>query len=575
VKDTDMEGKVVSTAREEENHLFRLAVREIFKDDLEEVNMSENARRELLSGTSALLFLHLEGEEELREAVARLNMLLVHTPCRPPPPLLLLSSLPIDQAVGAFCLDQHSVKGVISSYEVITISSDIFDIEQIVRVTGGMDNLVARRPGNPCAGLTRKIIRDFVEDFLSREVFAAWFANLKARQSSDLVDRCPEDLLHLYHAALDHLQQAVRDPQLWEVSWPASELATLGGEQFGLAPPHNWNCPSRLEQMAEVVEQLKLPELEVLETGDWRGQVEQLQHFLGQITPKGQDCTIASATLRSLLAKAYRCDMKRSSTASPGENTIVPPPELLPWTEILHCLVNQRLGLLAGENGEEVVVFREEQLASWKVPEKWGAGLGWGAEHLERTVASVVDETVLEAMEERGESVIVVENKELAKALKREQKQSSRFEALLEEAMADRGPCKNVFSHDFLYNDKDDVEKAEESEKEDEEESRTEFVPLISYISPSLARLVSPLSVMTRQEVVSTGRAPRHSTPRISTELTPRSAPKRKAEPDSGGRATLPRVTLDHRLDTLRQSLRQDIEQDQQFEARLRAALQQ
>ena len=67
--------------------------------------------------------------------------------------------------------------------------------------------------------------------------------------------------------------------------------------------------------------------------------------------------------------------------------------------------------------------------------------------------------------------------------------------------MADRGPCKNVFSHDFLYNDKDDVEKAEESEKEDEEESRTEFVPLISYISPSLARLVSPLSVMTRQEV--------------------------------------------------------------------------
>ena len=76
-----------------------------------------------------------------------------------------------------------------------------------------------------------------------------------------------------------------------------------------------------------------------------------------------------------------------------------------------------------------------------------------------------------------------------------------RFEALLEEAMADRGPCKNVFSHDFLFDDKDDVERAEESEREDEEESRTEFVPLISYISPSLARLVSPLSVMTRQEV--------------------------------------------------------------------------
>ena len=426
-QDTDLESKVVSTAREEENHFFRLAVREIYKDDLEEVNLSENSRRELLSGTSALLFLHLEDEEELRESVARLNMLLVHTPCSPPPPLLLLSPLPIDQAEEAFCLDKHLAKGVISSYEVITIVTDIFDIEQIVRVTEGMANLVARRPGNPCAGLGRKVVRDFVEDFLSREVFAAWFANLKARQSLDLVDRCPGDLLHLYHAALDHLQQVVRDPQLWEVSWPATELATLGGEQFGLAPPHNWNCPSRLEEMVEVVEQLRLPEVEVLETGNWRGQVEQLQHLLGQVTPKGQDCTIASATLRSLLAKAYRCDMKRSSKASPGGNPIVPPPELLPWTEILHCLVNQRLGLLSGEIGEEVVVFREDHLAAWKVPEKWGAGLGWGAEHLERTVAEVVDETVLEAMEERGESALVVENKELAKALKREQKQSSRW----------------------------------------------------------------------------------------------------------------------------------------------------
>ena len=83
-------------------------------------------------------------------------------------------------------------------------------------------------------------------------------------------------------------------------------------------------------------------------------------------------------------------------------------------------------------------------------------------------------------------------------------KSFARFEALLEEAMADRGPCKNVFSHDLPYDDNDDVERAEESDKEEEEESRTEFVPVISYISPSLACLVSPLSVMTRQEVKTT-----------------------------------------------------------------------
>ena len=75
--------------------------------------------------------------------------------------------------------------------------------------------------------------------------------------------------------------------------------------------------------------------------------------------------------------------------------------------------------------------------------------------------------------------------------------------------MADRGPCKNVFSQDSLHNDDDDTGRAEEREKEDEEESRTEFVPVISYISPSLARLVSPLSVMTRQEVKTSKGQPR------------------------------------------------------------------
>ena len=170
LRDPDLEGKVVSAAREEKDSLFRLAIREMDRDDLEEMTVSENARHKLLGGTSALLFIHIESEEELREAVSRLNLLLMHTTCRPPPPLLLLSTLPSEQAVESFCLDQHSSKGLISSYEVISISCDVFDIEQIVQITEGVANLVLRRPANPSAGLARKIFRDFVEDFLSREV---------------------------------------------------------------------------------------------------------------------------------------------------------------------------------------------------------------------------------------------------------------------------------------------------------------------------------------------------------------------------------------------------------------------
>ena len=131
--------------------------------------------------------------------------------------------------------------------------------------------------------------------------------------------------------------------------------------------------------------------------------------------------------------------------------------------------------------------------------------------------------------------------------------------------------------------------------------ARTEFVPVISYISPSLGRLVSPLKVtrpslgapaqppapsscpsllpcscpsflqvLTRQELVPSGRSPRN---------TPRAAKRKLHEQEGGGRegrksaARLPRMELDQRLDSLKVGLDQDSKKDRQFEARLEAAL--
>ena len=87
-------------------------------------------------------------------------------------------------------------------------------------------------------------------------------------------------------------------------------------------------------------------------------------------------------------------------------------------------------------------------------------------------------------------------------SIKQKPFESSRFEAMLEDALADRGPCKPFLAEDFHDENDDEGRVAEDSENEDvEEPARTEFVPVISYISPSLACLVSPLSLMRRQEV--------------------------------------------------------------------------
>ena len=58
---------------------------------LQEATFSESARKQLLGGTSGLLFVHLQEQEELQEAQERLRSLLVNSPqhpalTRPPPP---------------------------------------------------------------------------------------------------------------------------------------------------------------------------------------------------------------------------------------------------------------------------------------------------------------------------------------------------------------------------------------------------------------------------------------------------------------------------------------------------------
>ena len=198
------------------------------------------------------------------------------------------------------------------------------------------------------------------------------------------------------------------------------------------------------------------------------------------------------------------------------------------------------------------------------MPSSWSAGLGWGAEHLEETVGEVLEATVLERRGEEEERV--EEHRELARALRREQRQSSRFEAMLEEAV--RGEVRTVLPRPIAGGE-EQVEGQEEEHEEEEEEARTEFVPIISYISPSLGRLVSPLKVLTRQESLATGRAPRHSTPRG------RAPAKRKLEEGGEGEraARLPRAEADSRLGSLRQAIARDMQEDRAFEARLQQAL--
>merc|ERR1711874_825135 len=165
--------------------------------------------------------------------------------------------------------------------------------------------------------------------------------------------------------------------------------------------------------------------------------------------------------------------------------------------------------------GDTVICYREEALSRYSVPAEWSACLGWGAEKEVTTVEEVVETTVSEARErsfvKTGDTVV---NKELRYTIKKEQKASLRFEKMLENALSEdyQPPTVKMDQDDGGTDDDSEDDPEMGLDLEDDEMMYTrEHVPVISYVSPSLGRLVSPHSVTTRLEVHATGMSPRNS----------------------------------------------------------------
>lgn len=565
-----------------------VCVREVGQADLERVVVSEKERRKVFGGTSGVMFVFLDAEETEEQAKERLEALLINRPRTPPVPLAVLTTIELGQTSQMFGLAQYVADGLIGSYDVFSVSEDIFDITQSVRLSEAVKTVIQKVPADPAKLLTIKPLSDFVEDFLSSHLFTEFYSNLADRRSRDLLDRPASELISLYNSALDHLIDTAVDVSLQEISWPAQEFA---GQRVESEIPPNWNESQYINNLVTEIEKLKLPEFDVYETNTWRNLVEQVLVYLDKIAVSGVDSSVVASNMTRSLGRCYRTFLSRCTSQWGGVES-VPPPEVLPWTDIVHSCILYQLSTL---DNKDIICYKEDTLARYSLPSEWMAGLGWGGEHLMDSMQEVVNTTVSEARErtmvEQGDICL---NSELRDTLKKEQKQSIRFEKMLEDAVSenyvhnksnisDSSPTKTMDAEDTMENPSDDSEDSADL-------STSQFVPLISYLSPTLGRLVSPYQLLTRQEVPRTGMSPRYSRDTralFSLSGSASSTAKRKAEmTERANKKTVLsrslslspesrplRMDLDQKLDTLKVGLSNDIEQDQRFERMLQAAL--
>ena len=346
-----------------------------------------------LGETSCLLFVFLPALETEEEAADRFASLMSRVPrVAGGYPLVLLSPVESDYDYALFGLDRLVQEGIISRYDRFSASENIFDVDNIVKVTEAVQTLVKYSQLSLDSRLTTKTLRDFVEDFLTTEVFSLFYINLRDRRSRDLPDRPASDLLGLYNSGLDHCVKVLEEGEV-----------------------HS--------DVVNKIIRLKLPEMIVHDSDSWRQVVEQVMVYVDKIAVAGVDTSVTVANIERYLARTYRMFLRKCG--DPQLDIRAPPVELLSWTDIVHSLILYRTSSLAEQ---ETVSYDGSKLGEFRPGQQWNSGLGWAGERELETVQESLNSSLAAARERTlllpAESPCI--NRELRDKLRREQKRCMR-----------------------------------------------------------------------------------------------------------------------------------------------------
>ena len=224
-----------------------MCARWIDQDILDEVSYSEKKRRDYLTGTSALLFVHVDEEETFKEASDRLHKILELIPKVPKIPILILTTSKAQEETIMANLGLHQLD--ILSYEIVQSSVDIFALNTMMTIMKSFATLAEQSQNfdlENIQGLNVKLIRDYVEDFITEKFLNEIY-----------LDRYqPEAMVKYYNDMIDHLALAVKDPELSQISWPVPELKRLVIDE---EVPSYWNDDPYLDHVEAWIKNLKLP----------------------------------------------------------------------------------------------------------------------------------------------------------------------------------------------------------------------------------------------------------------------------------------------------------------------------
>ena len=294
----------------------------------EEIAYSEKKRRDYLTGTSALFFVHVDEEETFDEASDRLAKILGLIPKIPRIPILIFTTSKASKETieANLALDKLEIL----SYEIVHGNVDVFAISTMLTIMKSLASLASQSQEfdrEQIDGLQVKLIRDYVEDFITDKFLSEIY----------LDSYHPGAMIKYFNDIIDHLALVVKDPKLEQISWPIPELKRLVLDE---EVPSYWNDDPYLDHVQTWIKNLKLPPF-----------VNDLDQYLSSVQ-SGNFAVTQSRILHILKKSTRKADFY--------------------WSDIIHALIDYKISLrpsgdpYSSQGSDMVVLFLTNTLSGFQ-----------------------------------------------------------------------------------------------------------------------------------------------------------------------------------------------------------------
>ncbi|XP_040564779.1 germinal-center associated nuclear protein [Lepeophtheirus salmonis] len=518
-----------------------IIVRSLTQDNLmREIVYDEQSRKKFLNGTSGIIFFYSMGED-FNDVKSRFNVLLKNLPKSVAIPLVVLTNS-FNESSFRLELKDLIVTQKISCSKFIHFSADPFDLETPVLILDAMKFIAQNYPNKGLSNaLKYETLLSYLDNVINDKFYKELYFDLRTRK----VHRSPKIIIEFYNSVIDFVIEVIRDPNLRNISWPVPEIYP--------DIPIYWGDDNYKDKLIEAINFVKLPQINDTSfdsDGNWGNATASVLQYFNLLTRSYGDTTPFLSEIRRILLKSYNVNAA----------------SCIPWTNILRCCIDYKISLTDSIDpfdespfwkGELIVVY-ENKTRPYSPPDSW-----LKIDRRDSTLSPLNETTSLTANEKSIDNFTLMKDSSLT--IQKEVEASNIFEKKLCNILRNK--------KDYDVSQKSDISSLNRFSEQNEEDYGLrnlydrEYVPIVSYLSPSLGAAVSPHNVTKRLEIIMTGKSPNFSSPRM------RKVEKRKVDDimDSKENIYYPikKMSIDRMLENLQSKVQRSLNDSKTFEEKL------